>query len=124
LPNFIYAPQGRVAKVQAHLETAGRVNANQVNVNLALVDVYLAQRRPDDAIAKAQAVIKADPKVAAAYRIMGAANLEKSKIDTAIVELQKAAALDPKSAAIQLNLGEAYQRKGSTDQATTAYCKA
>jgi Tfp pilus assembly protein PilF len=118
-----------VSRPSRKARTATRVNPSLSGINLALANNYLLQRRPDDAITRANEVIKADPKVAdakaaIAHRIIGAANLERGRVDAALVEFQKATALDPKNSLVQLGLDEVYQKKGWADQARGAYRKA
>ena len=59
-------------------------DAATIRANPALAEAYLNQRRPDDAVAKASDVLKADSKVPAAYLIIAAAHLQKSQFDAAI----------------------------------------
>ena len=91
---------------------------------LAAAKRALQLRRPDEAIAVLQDVIRQQPKLAEAHYLMGAAYLMQRKPDYAIAAFQEALQLDPEYAEAAQGLGTAYLAKGMKAEAEQAFKKA
>ena len=84
----------------------------------------LLQRRPDEAIAQLQDVVRQQPDAPEPQYLMGEAYLMQHQPDQAISAFQEALRLDPKYAEAAEGLGAAYRQKGMKPEADAAFKKA
>lgn len=81
--------------------------------NLRIGSIYLAQRKPDKAVASFQRTISLSPNMAEAHNFLGEALGELKQYTQAIESFSKAVALDPTLLRARYNMGVTYARMGN-----------
>ena len=91
---------------------------------LSKVVGLLKDGRSEEAIARARALIAANPKEPVLHLLLGAAYSQQEKLDPAINSFKKAVALQPTYVAALNNLGIAYRKSGKFTEADGCFARA
>ena len=95
---------------------------DQVKIaRLSLLRIYSIQKRYDQVIVEAQALIKEQPDLADAYLYLGSGYGNTKKYDQAVEALKQAIRLEPEAASFHVTLGEIYWDAGKKEEARREY---
>jgi putative PEP-CTERM system TPR-repeat lipoprotein len=97
---------------------------NDTRAQLKAGDFLLLAGRYEDAKARAERVVKSDPKNIDAHILMGNAMAGLKDLETAVKQLQEAINLDPKQSKTYINLGVLHLARNKRDDAEAAFRKA
>lgn len=97
---------------------------NDIPVQLAAGRYLLAARRADDALARADGVLKLDPKSIDGHILRGNALGGLNDLDSALAEIEEALQLDPSRGVTYTQLGLVESARGQREAAETAFKRA
>ncbi len=118
----VYAMTGEYERAEASFKEAIGLDARSVAAHLGLGDLYVGPlKRPADAIAEYQFIIKQRPDFAAAYVGLGRAHAELKNIDEAVRDFRTAAGLARNNPAPYHALGRLYAQQKHFDEAIAAF---
>ena len=86
-----------------------------------LANVYLAEKRPDKAIARVNAQIASSPNNSALYDLLGSLESGTGDLPAAEAALEKAAELDKNNVDARVKLGQVQAARGNLDQALASW---
>jgi tetratricopeptide (TPR) repeat protein len=89
-----------------------------------MMNVYLAEKQPELAIAAARAQVAKSPNTAGFYDLLGTALFQKKDLSGAEVAFRKAVELDANNSDALLKLGQVKVAQGAVDQALEIYRQA
>ena len=95
-----------------------------VDVQIAAGTLLLAARKPEDAVARADAALKVQPDNVSAYVLRGNALAGLSSFDEALKSIDEAIRLDPKRGATYTSLGFLQLTQGRRDDAESSFKRA
>jgi tetratricopeptide (TPR) repeat protein len=116
LGNLEFAQKQYGGAAKAYQEALAR-NSNSTDALRGLMNTYLAENHPDEAIAAANAQIAKSPANSGFYDLLGTALFSKNDLSGAEAAFEKSAALDKHNSDALLKLCQVQAAKGENDQA-------
>ena len=116
LGNLEFAQKQYGGAAKAYQEALAR-NSNSTDALRGLMNTYLAENHPDEAIAAANAQIAKSPANSGFYDLLGTALFSKNDLSGAEATFEKSAALDKHNSDALLKLCQVQAAKGENDQA-------
>jgi len=120
--SYLYVGDGRAA-LEEYVRAADLLPDDAV-VQLKAGNLLLAARKPEDAMARADAVLRAHPDNVDALVLRGSALAGLSSYDDALTAIEQAIKIDPDRGATYTNLGLVELARGRRDEAEAALSKA
>jgi tetratricopeptide (TPR) repeat protein len=119
-----YERTGNVRGVLEETIRAADLLPTDVPVQLSAGNLLLAARKPEEALARAEAALKTQPDSIDALVLRGNALTGLSSFDDALKAIEQAIRLDPDRGATYSDLGQVELAKGRLEQAEAAFLKA
>ena len=119
-----YERTGNVRGVIEETVRAADLLPTDVPVQLSAGNLLLAARKPEEALARAEAALKTQPDSIDALVLRGNALTGLSSFDDALKAIEQAVRLDPDRGATYSDLGQVELAKGRLEQAEAAFLKA
>ncbi|MBM3804969.1 MAG: tetratricopeptide repeat protein [Acidimicrobiia bacterium] len=119
-----YSKLGQIPLAYREFVKTTDLDAGHVGAQLRQGALLLAQRKFDEAKAKAELILKSDPRNVDAQVLLGNSYAGLKDLDRAIEELQEAVDLDPKQVPHYLNLAAAQYFNKQPDLAEATFKKA
>jgi len=113
------ASAGKLTDALAPLEAAYARDPGQVQAGVALVNLYLRDKRGKRAIEVAEALVKRQPAQPGLHNLLGQARMQAGDLARARTAFDEAARLDPAFVAPRVNLARLDMRGNQLDSATT-----
>jgi tetratricopeptide (TPR) repeat protein len=120
--SYLHVGDGRAA-LEEYVRAADLLPDDAV-VQLKAGNLLLAARKPEDAMARADAVLRAHPDNVDALVLRGSALAGLSSYDDALTAIEQAIKIDPDRGATYTNLGLVELARGRRDEAESALSKA
>jgi tetratricopeptide (TPR) repeat protein len=119
-----YARTGDAVNALNEFVRAADLLPERLDLQLAAGNYLLAARRPQDALARAEAILSRDAKHVAGHVLRGNALGGLNNFEQALTEIEEAIELDPSSASTYTHLGLVQVARGQRDNAEVAFKKA
>jgi tetratricopeptide (TPR) repeat protein len=117
----LYELQKQFAEATKFYQQALDKDAGSTDALQGIMNVYLAQKQPDQAIAAARAQIAQSPATSGFYDLLGTVLFQRKDLKGADSALHKAIELDENNADALLKLGQVQAAEGSVSQALATY---
>jgi tetratricopeptide (TPR) repeat protein len=117
----LYELQKQFAEATKFYQQALDQDAGSTDALQGIMNVYLAQKQPDQAIAAARAQIAQSPATSGFYDLLGTVLFQRKDLKGADSALHKAIELDENNADALLKLGQVQAAEGSVSQALATY---
>ena len=121
---MVLSEQGKTSAAIGPLQTAVRLRPDFAAAYLALGNIAMMDRRPNEAVNHYAKAIEADPACTSAYCNLAMAYTELGFWQSAVPVLEKAAAIAQQDAGILRQLGDLFHLHNRLTEAAQAYVKA
>lgn len=124
----VHLAEKKYREAEAAFQRAYQLNPNNHRGLMGIVETYVAQNRPDEAIGLLRQEARRAPDKVELRVAIGNTAVRTGRYDTAVAEFQQALALvegqGRRAGDLYLRLGETYRRKGDLNNSITALLKA